>query len=116
MPFKDESKRREYHKQYMKKYLLLPVNKEKHLARVRIHNIASRAAFRAKLAELKAGPCTDCGNSYPVVCMDFDHVRGEKLFNIGQAQHAPVDRLEAELAKCELVCANCHRIRTQSRL
>ena len=60
----------------------------------------------------------DCGGSFPPVCMDFDHVRGEKLFNIGSEARGGVgwERILAEVAKCELVCANCHRIRTYNRM
>jgi hypothetical protein len=44
--------------------------------------------------------------------MDFDHVRGEKLFGIGPgvASHG-LKALATEIAKCDLVCANCHRRR-----
>ena len=67
--------------------------------------------------ELKRVPCTDCGVSYPTVCMDFDHVLGEKKFHIGSAVMREIkwSRVEEELAKCEIVCANCHRLRTAKR-
>jgi hypothetical protein len=49
--------------------------------------------------------------------MDFDHVRGEKKFNIKQAAQRRLGTraLLEEIAKCELVCANCHRLRTLRR-
>jgi len=49
--------------------------------------------------------------------MDFDHVSGEKVMNIAQLSRlsSPASLL-SEIKKCELVCANCHRIRTSSRL
>jgi hypothetical protein len=51
--------------------------------------------------------------------MDFDHVRGEKKFKVAEAVQFAYglnfDQLRAEIAKCEVVCANCHRIRTASR-
>jgi hypothetical protein len=44
--------------------------------------------------------------------MDFDHVRGRKLFNIGASlSTVSLVRLLKEIAKCEIVCANCHRLR-----
>jgi hypothetical protein len=44
--------------------------------------------------------------------MDFDHVRGEKLFNIGQTLSVAMPKFLTEISKCDIVCANCHRIRT----
>jgi hypothetical protein len=63
-------------------------------------------------------PCSDCGGNFEAVCMDFDHCNGEKLHNIGtlMARGASIKKLAKEVAKCELVCANCHRLRTRDRL
>ncbi len=44
--------------------------------------------------------------------MDFDHVRGKKLFNIANGRYRTWKSVIIEIAKCDLVCANCHRIRT----
>lgn len=68
-----------------------------------------------QLNALKSGPCTDCGGSFPPECMDFDHVRGEKIAGVSQLLTRSRLRAVAEIAKCELVCANCHRIRTKAR-
>lgn len=68
--------------------------------------------FRAWTTILKADPCTDCGRSYPAVAMDFDHVRGEKVAGISQMWCWNHEKVLVELAKCDLVCANCHRVRT----
>ena len=66
---------------------------------------------------LKAGPCVDCGGLFPPVAMDFDHVRGEKRATVTRLVRDRAGRatIDAEVAKCELVCANCHRIRTAAR-
>jgi hypothetical protein len=67
------------------------------------------------LDEAKAKPCMDCHLSFPPECMDFDHRDPKtKLFNISQAAVSgrSVASVRAEMAKCDLVCANCHRIRT----
>ena len=71
----------------------------------------------ATINSLKDVPCKDCGGRFPSECMDFDHVRGPKLFNVGTCSRNGVSetRLDAEIAKCEIVCANCHRIRTKKR-
>lgn len=64
---------------------------------------------------LKEGkPCADCGGVFPPVCMDFDHVRGEKLCNVAKMGTYAWSRVLEEIAKCDLVCANCHRIRHAS--
>ena len=75
----------------------------------------SHKKWQAWLNELKAEPCVDCGDVFPPECMDFDHVRGQKLFGIGLMGTRRRDVVLAEIAKCELVCANCHRIRTRQR-
>lgn len=62
-------------------------------------------------------PCMDCGIQYPHYVMDFDHVRGEKINDVtlGAAYGWSVEKLMAEIAKCEIVCSNCHRARTWIR-
>lgn len=64
------------------------------------------------IKQLKSEACMDCGKSYPPDCMDFDHVRGKKTANISSLRTAKA--LE-EMKKCELVCSNCHRLRTMER-
>lgn len=63
----------------------------------------------------KGSPCADCGKRFPSFCMDFDHVRGDKTLNLSRMKTHTRERIEAEIAKCELVCANCHKVRTESR-
>jgi len=59
-------------------------------------------------------PCSDCAEADPVV-LEFDHL-DDKLFNIGQSlPYRAWESILAEIAKCEVVCANCHRRRTASR-
>jgi len=65
--------------------------------------------------QLKAEPCVDCGRTFPPAAMDFDHVRGVKVANISQMLRSPRAELDAEIAKCELVCATCHRLRGATR-
>lgn len=75
-----------------------------------------RVAYYVKIDALKKSPCLDCGKVYPPQAMDFDHVRGEKVLSIAQMRAAAWGRVLLELAKCDLVCANCHRIRTRARI
>lgn len=75
-----------------------------------------RQKIRQRLRELKEGPCTDCKKTYPYYVMDWDHVRGQKVGNMGQLSNSGgLQKALEELKKCELVCANCHRERTHQR-
>lgn len=66
-------------------------------------------------ARLKRAGCADCGGVFPPCAMDFDHVRGTKWRGVGEIVcRNPVKVLE-EIAKCDVVCANCHRVRTMKR-
>ena len=65
-------------------------------------------------AHLSNNTCVDCGESDPVV-LEFDHlVPSEKSFNISDAcrRGDSVDKIEAEISKCVVRCANCHRRKT----
>jgi hypothetical protein len=59
-------------------------------------------------------PCADCGETDPLV-LEFDHV-GDKRFNIAKGiRDLPWPTVLDEIARCEVVCANCHRRRTAHR-
>lgn len=76
------------------------------------------ARNRAYVQELKTeNPCVQCGQHYHYSAMDFDHVRGEKVANVATLADAgySLDVVKEEIAKCDLVCANCHRYRTWQR-
>lgn len=84
-------------------------------ARVRNDKKLLRARFKSLLHALKARPCMDCGESHPPWAMDFDHRdRKTKKFDVSRAASGGVtiDALMAEVEKCDLVCALCHRYRT----
>jgi hypothetical protein len=68
-------------------------------------------------AYLLEHPCVDCGEADPVV-LEFDHVRGAKVAHVSRLVKRAVSlaRLQAEMAKCDVRCANCHRRRTASTL
>lgn len=65
--------------------------------------------------DLKRKPCTDCGGSFHFSAMDFDHTEDDKRKDVSKILKGSRDTLLAEIAKCELVCANCHRVRTWQR-
>lgn len=59
--------------------------------------------------------CTDCGYNAHPEALDFDHIQ-EKSFDIAYAkQRYSWEMIQEEIKKCEVVCANCHRIRTANR-
>lgn len=69
---------------------------------------------RSVLDELKSTiPCLDCGGQFKPCQMDFDHIHS-KLVNVARLVAEPPDKLSIELGKCHLVCANCHRVRTNT--
>src|SRR5689334_902136 len=86
-------------------------NKQSHLEKA----YKRRAHLRQLINETKSKPCADCGISYPFYVMDFDH-REDKNFAISQAWRSRSwSTVLAEIEKCDVVCANCHRLRTYSR-
>lgn len=69
-----------------------------------------------RLRALKRDPCMDCGGVFPPEALDFDHRPGEpKINSISQMKDGSISKLTTELLKCDLVCSNCHRIRTAAR-
>ncbi len=81
-------------------------------------SVAKQKAFLTRyIQELKSKtPCMDCKESYPYYVMDFDHVRGRKQANVAELINTlSKKRIDEEISKCEIVCSNCHRIRTHER-
>ena len=71
---------------------------------------ARLARNRAIVIETKNRPCVDCGGSFDSICMDFHHI-GPKKFDIGRYKHYTTRAFKAEIAKCIVICSNCHRLR-----
>jgi hypothetical protein len=85
------------------------------LEHVRVSARAVTASNRARLLAFKLDhPCVDCGESDPVV-LEFDHLR-DKRWNVSEMITGafPWETVEAELAKCAVRCANCHRRKTSA--
>jgi hypothetical protein len=70
----------------------------------------------ALLNRLRGVPCADCGERYPACAMDFDHRDPvTKLSAVTRmVGRATTEAILAEAAKCDIVCANCHRVRTNA--
>jgi hypothetical protein len=68
--------------------------------------------------DLKNKPCADCKNSFDPVCMQWDHLPGyDKIERVSFIARTTMNRekILEEISKCELVCANCHALRTKDR-
>lgn len=68
--------------------------------------------------EAKLSPCADCKQSYHFTAMEWDHLpEFEKVESISLMvrRGCSKSKILNEIAKCELVCANCHRVRTWNR-
>jgi hypothetical protein len=84
---------------------------------IRKTNNRQRSVASAYVDSIKRSPCMDCGIFYPPYVMQFDHrdpstkiAPVSTLIGGGMSQ-----RLITEIAKCDLVCANCHCVRTYQR-
>ena len=83
----------------------------------RSHNARSNAENKQRLyVYLSSHPCVDCGQT-DVRVLEFDHVRGTKSAYRNKLLNGAVSwkTIEAEIAKCEVRCTNCHRIKTLER-
>jgi hypothetical protein len=115
MPLKDPDARRAYHREYMRQWY--QKNREIHIERTTRVGQRHREAVRQYVNEVKRCPCADCGGHFPPFLMDFDHVRGTKNGILSRLSSVGMGwaRVLEEIAKCEVVCSNCHRLRTHLR-
>ena len=63
---------------------------------------------------LKNNPCINCGETNPIV-LEFDHIDPKtKEFGLGAAgqRRVSIKKIQEEINKCVVLCANCHRIKT----
>lgn len=87
-------------------------NKRQYLDR----NARYYARRKEFVRKMKSYPCTDCGVQYPYYVMDFDHREGEIKENmLSRIEGMTINSIRREIAKCDAVCANCHRERTHQR-
>lgn len=95
-----------------------PEERERERAQSRRASAKYRLKIRAIIEKAKDRPCADCGRRHSACAMDLDHVRGAKEFKVSEAVQKAFaitpDMVRAEIAKCDVVCANCHRIRTEA--
>ena len=70
---------------------------------------------KAFIRSQKLKPCQDCDKTYQPHVMQFDHRGDDKLREVSKMAGCSQAAIEAEIAKCDLVCANCHAERTYGR-
>jgi len=95
-------------------YHLNEVSRAKSLKR----SNSDRYKKRQVLQDIKeASGCIDCGEKYPYYMLHFDHlpeyIKDDQLSKL--VSRVNMDTLLEEIKKCEVVCANCHAIRTHNR-
>ena len=101
-------------KEYQKKWYAVPENRESHYRAVRKSEKERVKRIKKWVDDYKTTRgCKNCGYKEQSCALDFDHRDGEvKLFNVAAAIHrGSIKRVQEEVAKCDVLCANCHRIR-----
>ena len=104
------------HRQYTQEHY--QNNKDKYRRNHRKNQHTHRQKMREMTETLRSVPCKDCGAQYHPFAMDFDHVRGKKIKDVGKlvGQGYAKKTILTEIDKCDIVCAICHRLRTLERL
>jgi hypothetical protein len=101
-------------KQYYKKWVnQTPERKNRHS----VWRKERVAILRTNLVEyLKERSCVDCGIS-DIRILEFDHVRDTKILGVAEMINRgnTWEKVLTEIAKCEIRCCNCHRIKTSER-
>ena len=104
---------KECHKIYGRNWYIK--NKVKHKNNALQNKQTIRKNAKIFVASAKSKPCADCNCTYPPYVMDFDHLpQFKKTLDVSAmvARGYSLKTIEAEIAKCDVVCANCHRERT----
>lgn len=101
--------RSEYNREWYRK------NSARHREQVNRNRSGYEARNRAIIEAAKSVPCMDCGGSFETCQMDFDHL-GDKSYNVASMLSHSEKMLRKEISNCDVVCANCHRLRTKNRL
>lgn len=92
-------------------------NKQKIINRARLNSDLSIKRNKEFIDNyLKEHSCVDCGNTN-IIVLEFDHIKGIKKYNIAELKLSSMSlkTIELEINKCEVRCANCHRIVTYNR-
>lgn len=105
MPYKDPDERKRYHRQYHKKYY------QAHKQRFKTDSVNRRKRIKEAIYAFKiAKGCRICGYNRCASALGFHHRDGDKKFSISRAvaRGWGEARIYDEIAKCDVLCANCH--------
>jgi hypothetical protein len=88
-------------------------HKDEYIAR----NLVRKMNLKALMIQLRSNPCMDCGGTFRTCAMDFDHrdPTTKRWMPSHLPGHGSLRLMQEELAKCDLVCSNCHRVREETR-
>ena len=107
MPWKDKEKQREAIKKHYYAHRQEYIDKA----------YRKRVALREWVRSIKEqSACHDCGLMFPYYVMDFDHIDNKEIIISKVINSGSWKKTKNEIAKCEIFCSNCHRIRTYNRL
>lgn len=83
---------------------------------VKFKNLAKERNREFVEGYLSTHPCIDCGET-DIVVLEFDHIKDDKINNISDGINRAwsIKKLQDEINKCEVRCANCHRRITYNR-
>ena len=98
--------RKEYYNKYYREYYKIPKNKEKILEKSRKVSAQNRLIYNEWKKTLS---CIKCGENHPA-CIEFHHINPEeKEYTISMLSGKTLKFILKEAAKCQILCANCHR-------
>lgn len=110
MPFKDKEKQKESARRHYEK------DKEGYKKKAYEFNLMARKRNREFiLSYLSTHPCVDCGED-DIIVLEFDHLRDKKgdVSTMSNSAYS-LKRIQEEISKCDVRCANCHRRKTYER-
>lgn len=111
MAYKNIQDQKDFHKKWYLK------NKERLILKAKDNNKKYCIRNKEFLNKFKLEKgCLDCGYKDNAIALDFDHL-DDKKFNLSilAKRYVSINSLKEEINKCEVVCSNCHRVRTEKR-
>ena len=111
----DQYRHRHHYVSHVKSQEQLLVERAERHRKTILRQEARKQERIQKWDNLRAQPCSECNQKFPVYCIEAHHRDGtEKITEVSQMVRAKChwEKVEQELAKCDLLCSNCHRLKT----